>query len=133
MRLLLDTHVWIWTQVSPGKVGRQATRLMLDAKNINGVATISALEIARLIAHGDIVLHKPLDAWVEAALASLHAREFPLTRDIALEAYRLPEILHRDPADRILVATARVEGMTLVTADTRLLAYSHVKTVDARK
>lgn len=133
MKLLLDTHVWIWSQESPEKLGKEARRLLVDGKSTNHVATVSVLELARLVAAGDIFLNRPLPAWVETAVEELHAEELAMSREIAAEAYALPGEFHRDPADRILVATARREGLTLLTADARILSYPHVKTLDARR
>ena len=133
MKLLLDTHVWIWSQELPEKLGPQARRLLVDARSTNHVATVSMLELARLVAAGDILLNKPLAAWIETAVEELHAEEVAMSREIATEAYALPGEFHRDPADRILVATARRESLTLLTADDRILAYPHVKTLDSRR
>jgi PIN domain nuclease of toxin-antitoxin system len=133
VKLLLDTHVWIWSQESPEKLGPQARRMLVDARSTNHVATVSMLELARLVAAGDILLNKPLAAWIETAVEELHAEEVAMSREIATEAYALPGEFHRDPADRILVATARRESLTLLTADDRILAYPHVKTLDSRR
>jgi PIN domain nuclease of toxin-antitoxin system len=133
VKLLLDTHVWIWSQESPEKLGKEARRLLVDGKSTNHVATVSVLELARLVAAGDIFLNRPLPAWVETAVEELHAEELAMSREIAAEAYALPGEFHRDPADRILVATARRESLTLLTADARILSYPHVKTLDARR
>lgn len=133
MKLLLDTHVWIWSQEKPEKLGKETRRLLVDGKSTNHVATVSVLELARLVAAGDVILNKPLTAWIETALEELHAEEVAMNREIATEAYALPGEFHRDPADRILVATARREGLTLLTADDRILSYRHAKTLDARR
>jgi PIN domain nuclease of toxin-antitoxin system len=133
VKLLLDTHVWIWSQESPEKLGKEARRLLVDGKSTNHVATVSVLELARLVAAGDIFLNRPLPAWVETAVEELHAEELAMSREIAAEAYALPGEFHRDPADRILVATARRESLTLLTADARILSYPHVKALDARR
>jgi predicted nucleic acid-binding protein len=71
--------------------------------------------------------------WVEKSLEDLRADALPVTHQIALEAYRLPAPFHRDPADRQIVACARLHEMTVATADERILAWKHVATVDARK
>jgi PIN domain nuclease of toxin-antitoxin system len=133
VRLLLDTHVWIWSQEAPEKLGAEARRMLVDARSTNHVATVSMLELARLVAAGDILLNKPLAAWIETAVEELHAEEVAMSRENATEAYALPGEFHRDPADRILVATARRESLTLLTADDRILAYPHVRTLDARR
>lgn len=133
MKLLLDTHVWIWSQEAPEKLGKEARRLLIDNRSINHVATVSVLELSRLVAAGNILLNKPLAAWIDTAIEELHAEELAMSREIAAEAYALPGEFHRDPADRILVATARREGLTLFTANERILSYPHVKTLDARR
>ena len=133
MKLLLDTHVWIWSQEAPEKLGNAARRLLIDGRSTNYLATISVLELARLVAAGNILIDKPLAVWIETAVDELHAEEVAMTREIAAEAYALPGEFHRDPADRILVATARREGLTLLTADDRILSYPHVRTLDARR
>jgi PIN domain nuclease of toxin-antitoxin system len=132
LSLLLDTHVWIWSQESPAELGPRASAALTDEAEQNGVSAISALEIARLVAGGVIGLSIPLSDWVRDSMAALAADSVPLTADIALEAYHLPEPFHKDPADRILVATARLRGLTLVTADERILRYESVQTFDAR-
>ena len=132
MRLLLDTHTWIWTQERSEELGPKTRDMLLDSGNKVAVSPISTLEIARMVTAGRIILAKELRQWVRAALVSLEAESLPVNHEIALESYRLPEPFHRDPADRMLVATARIEGCTLLTADTLLLEYPHVRTADAR-
>lgn len=132
MNLLLDTHVWIWSQQSPEELGSEASGALVDEEGQNSVSAISALEVARLVAAGVIRLSIPLADWVRDSMAALGAQNLPLTRDIALEAYSLPEPFHKDPADRILVATARLHALTLVTADERMLRYEGVQALDAR-
>ena len=78
-------------------------------------------------------LRIPLTEWLIESLNDLRADCLTLTLEIAAEAYRLPESFHRDPADRQIVACARLHQLTLVTADDRILEWGHVATVDARK
>jgi len=132
LTLLLDTHVWIWSQEYPEKLGRRTIKLLLAAEHVNSVCTISTLEIARLVSSGAIVLSIPLRDWLDRSLADLAAKTVPITHDVAMEAYALPGKFHRDPADRLLVAAARCHGSTLVTADDRILSYRDVRSLDAR-
>ncbi len=132
MTLLLDTHVWIWSQEQPEKLGRQTAQVLLDAEHTNTVCTISTLEIARLLAVGTISLAIPLSDWIAHSLSSLDATTLPVTHEIATEAYALPSTFHKDPADRILVAAARLHELILLTADERILRYPHVRTMDAQ-
>lgn len=133
MRLLLDTHVWIWSQESPERLGRRARGLLMDSRNRNCISAISTLEIARLLHHGAISLSMPLEDWVRQSLIELDAETIPVTHDQAIEAYSLPGEFHADPADRLLVATGRCHGMTVVTADDRILDYPHARSQDARR
>ena len=123
--LLLDTHLWIWlNEGAPGlspAVIRQIDRAA--ARGQAFVSIMSVWEVGLLDATGRVVLGLDLPIWVERALApqiSLAA----LTPSIALECNRLPARLHGDPVDRILVATARVERLTLLTRDRALLDYA---------
>jgi PIN domain nuclease of toxin-antitoxin system len=93
---------------------------------------VSSLEIARLVTGGLVELKGSLDRWVRSAIDSLEARSIDIDHQIAIEAYKLPGRFHKDPADRLLVATARLRDLTLVTADERILAYRSVRTLDAR-
>jgi PIN domain nuclease of toxin-antitoxin system len=133
MSWLLDTHVWIWSQLEPERLGAKATRLLEDPGQALYVSTISTLELARLVAHGRVRLSVPVDRWAESALDLLSGNSLELDHTIAAEAYRLPEPFHRDPADRVLVATARRHQLTLLTADDHILKYPHVRTRDARQ
>lgn len=128
MNLLLDTHILIWSQEAPEKLG-PACDLLLDEANELFVSSISIMEIGQLIYSHRIQLKESVIHWVEAAARCLPLRFIAVDNAIAAEAYCLPEPLQKDPADRLLVATARLHQLTLVTADRRLTAYPHVTTV----
>ncbi len=93
------------------------------------MSVICCWEVAKLVALGRLVLPRPLDEWIDRALAYPGIRLLDLTPRIAIEANRLPGSFHRDPADQIIVATARVFDIPLVTSDQQILAYPHVRTV----
>ncbi len=131
MRYLLDTHVWIWSQESPEKLGAKTRRELSDIDRERFVSPISTLEIARLIHLGLLRLKHTFAEWKELSLAELTASAIGLTHEISWEAYNLPGTFHNDPADRVLVATARIEKLTLITADDLILRYPHVKTLRA--
>lgn len=133
MNLLLDTHVWIWSQRSPEKLGPLTVDALTSESNRNKIASISALEVARLDAAGRMRFSMGLSRWVQHSFEELAAESVPMTNEIAIEAYQLAEPIGKDPADRILVATARVLDCALVTADDRILRYRGVKSLDARK
>lgn len=133
MKLLLDTHVWFWALQAPEKLGKASRAALADLKNDLHVSPVSTLELGQLVSVGRIELRGTLDAWVRRGLPALDLHSLDLTHPIALLAYALPGEFHKDPADRMLVATAIHHGLTLVTADERLLAYPHAMVLDARR
>ncbi len=133
MTLLLDTHVWLWAVEAPEKLGRRTKALLLKAGNDRLVSAISALEIARLCLDERVILSVSLNMWMEDSARDLRFQQVNVDFAIALEAYSLPDSFHRDPADRVLVATARTYQATLLTADERILAYKHARTEDCRR
>jgi PIN domain nuclease of toxin-antitoxin system len=133
VKLLLDTHVLIWSQNDPVKLGPQTRRFLIAAQHENHVCTVSTLELARLAATGSIILSVTLQDWITTALQALDARTVEISHAIATEAYALPGTFHKDPADRLLVAAARCHALTLLTADERILGYPKVRSRDARK
>jgi PIN domain nuclease of toxin-antitoxin system len=133
VKLLLDTHVWIWSQGMPVNLGAKTRTTLLDPNNLLYVSTVSTLEIARLSSLNRLHLTMQLQSWVSRSLEFLKAGTLVLSHEIALESYRLPEPFHRDPADRMLVSTAREHGLVLLTADDAILQYPHVSSMDARQ
>lgn len=132
MRILLDTHVWLWTQEAQERLGSTSQGMLLNEDNTLFVSSVSSLEIARLAWGRRLTLAGKLRTWGPEALQALHAETIPITHEIALAAYELPGEFHRDPADRMLVAAAVVHDLTLMTADDRILAYPHLLSYDAR-
>ena len=123
--LVLDTHVWIWLVAGDPTLSAGA-RDVIEAAAADGsvlVSAISAWEVALLDSRGRIVLDKPCTQWVSEALAAPGLALAPLTPEVAVESCRLPAPFHDDPADRMIVATARTAGATLVTRDKRILDY----------
>ncbi len=133
MTLLLDTHVFIWASEDPERLGKATRTLLLDPHQRLYVSAISTLEIARLVSLDQLRLSSPVDAWCERARGELCAESVSIDDRVAIEAYALPGSFHADAADRLLVASARVNGWRLVTADRRLVAYRGVRSHDARK
>jgi PIN domain nuclease of toxin-antitoxin system len=118
MKLLLDTHIWLWGFLEPDRISRRVRRELLDQANERWLSPISVWELFTLHKKGRIVLDSPAQEWAMRAMAS--TTEAPLTHEVALETQALT-MGHRDPADRFLVASARVFGLTLVTADVTLI------------
>lgn len=120
MRLLLDTHIWIWSLLEPDHLTRRVRKALESAANELWLSPVSTWELLLLIQKGRVVVDREPARWVEEALQALPYREAALTHQVALES-RVVELPHRDPVDRFLAASARVHGLTLVTADSRLL------------
>jgi PIN domain nuclease of toxin-antitoxin system len=129
VRLLLDTHIWLWSLADPKQLGRRVQQELRDTKNELWLSPVSTWEALLLHAKGRIQLTGSLQAWV--ATATAHFREAPLTHEIVAAAHELP-LAHQDPADRFLAATAAVLELTLVTADTRLLGLGSISTLGNR-
>jgi len=128
LKLLLDTHIWLWLLADPVKLGRRTLQELKNEKNELWLSPISTWEVLTLNYKGRIRLDRDLREWLLRATAG--TREAPLTHEIALVARELP--LHQDPADRILAATAQVLDLTLVTADARLLGLPSVRCLASR-
>ncbi len=128
MKLLLDTHIWLWTLRDPKRVGRRVMQHLKNEANELWLSPISTWEALTLNFKGRIRIEGNLTEWLVQATAG--TREAPLTHEIALVARQLQ--LHQDPADRILAATAEVLDLTLVTADERLLGLGNIRTMANR-
>ena len=136
-RHLLDTHIWFW--LVRGREGRLAAGTAARLERIAlgaplGVSVISVWEIALLASKGRIGLGMPVHEWVVSALNRPGLMLVELEQEIAIESCNLPGGFHADPADRFLVATARLKNAVIVTRDKRILEYGkrgHVKVMAA--
>ena len=128
MRLLLDTHIWLWSLSEPRRIGRRVLVQLKDQDNELWLSPMSTYEALTLFYKGRFEIEEDLSEWL--ARASAGTREAPLTHEIALVARQLQ--MHQDPADRILAATAEVLDLTLVTADQRLLGLGTIRTMANR-
>lgn len=128
MKLLLDTQVLVGCLDAPETLPGGVRRLLGEAAQYPvGVSAITAWEIARLAKVGRMQLSRPAGDWLREALRAPFVQLLPLTPEIACEACQLPGDLGGDPADQIIVATARIYGLTLVTGDPRMHAYPHLR------
>jgi PIN domain nuclease of toxin-antitoxin system len=120
MKLLLDTHIWLWTDQNPAKLARSVQEAISDPANERWLSPISIWEVVVLIEKKRITMHEEISVWLETSKEHLALREAPLTWEIAEEVrFTMPD--RGDPADRFLAATAKVYGLTLVTSDQRLM------------
>lgn len=126
--ILLDTHAWIWYLSNPELLSERAREAVEAAKKDGGihVSCISTWELFLLVKRGRLVLTQDETAWVHRAEGLSFLKFVPVDNEIARLSVQLPSPLHEDPADRIIAATARALGLTLITKDERLLAYRHI-------
>jgi PIN domain nuclease of toxin-antitoxin system len=128
LRLLLDTHIWLWSLSDPRRIGRRVLVQLKHQDNELWLSPMSTYEALTLYYKGRFEIEEDLSKWLARATAG--TREAPLTHEIALVARQLQ--MHQDPADRILAATAEVLDLTLVTADERLLGLGTIRTLANR-
>jgi PIN domain nuclease of toxin-antitoxin system len=125
--ILLDTHTWIWSQ--------SATKLLSDdvkkwikktIANQRAIASISIWEFAMMVVKGRINVKIDPRLWLNNAIKKSGIKVIELSPEIAMESSKLPGDFHKDPADQIIVATARIHNLTLLTKDRKILQYRHV-------
>ena len=121
MKFLLDTHIWLWMMIEPTQLSPRVARALDDPQAELWLSPISVWELLMLTQKRRMELNEDPVAWAQYTIGKLSLHEAPLTFEVALEtsALKLP---HSDPADRFLVASAKVFDLTLVTADQNLLA-----------
>ncbi len=129
---LLDTCAWLDAFAAP-ELLRPAVRRLLAGETTVHISAISLLEVARKEAKGELVFEMSLAKWFELALPTHWVRVLEITPEIAIDATRLPAWNHKDPGDQIVVATARLYGLKVLTSDSKILKYPHVGSVASRK
>jgi PIN domain nuclease of toxin-antitoxin system len=120
MNLLLDTHIWIWNDTAPEKLTSEIRRELASPENQLWLSPVSIWEVTVLLEKRRINLKQDFRSWADESVRDLQLQEAAITWEVAHE-FRCTLLRHRDPADRFLVATAKVYDLTLVTADERLL------------
>lgn len=132
MRLLLDTHVWLWGLQDAKELGKTARVELENPRNELWLSPISVWEAILLGERGRVMMKPDPYSWVKEALGSVSLQEASLNHHVALWSRRL-KIKQDDPADRFLAATAMVYDLTLVTADKTLLKCAEIRTLSATK
>ena len=129
--IVLDTHVLVWWLGGDKRLSRAAARAIRGAQADENIVVsgISAWELATLVVRGRVQLTLDAGDWLARAAAIDGVRFQPVDNAIAVESVVLPGEFHRDPADRIIVATARKLDASLVTADEKIRSYAHVRTI----
>lgn len=128
--IVLDTHIWVWWAAESGDLSEEH-REAIDAHRNDGVgvSAISCWEIAKLVEYDRLELTMSLSDWMRAALGIPGVQLIELSPQIAIESTRLPGEFHSDPADQIIVATARMHDAELVTVDQKIQNYAHVSVI----
>jgi len=128
--IVLDTHVWIWWVHDDPRLSPSHRDVIHQHENDRiGVSAISCWEVAKLVERGRLELPVPLRDWMKGALRYPGVALLGITPDIAIDSTQLPGEFHRDPADQIIVATARASECPLLSADAKIVAYPHVKVI----
>jgi PIN domain nuclease of toxin-antitoxin system len=120
--ILIDTHILVWWTSNPERLRRSHYEILRSDERF-AVSVISCWEVAKLVQHGRLELDRPVLDWIASALAQHDLELLPLTPTIALESTKLPDPFHRDPADQIIVATARIHEIPLLTEDSKIIDY----------
>jgi PIN domain nuclease of toxin-antitoxin system len=127
--IILDTHIWVWWVQGDGRLTQKYQDWLQEYQSQRlGLSIISCWEVAKLVEIGKLTLPDPVDEWLTAALAYPGVQLLDLTIPIIVESTKLTGF-HRDPSDQIIVATARIYGCPLLTADAKILAYPDVQTL----
>ena len=129
--IVLDTHAWIWLIDSPERLGAAAQKAIESARRQRAVfvSSISAWEVHMLCARGRLRFAVDPEVWISRCERISFLRFLPVDNEIARLSVQLPDPFHADPADRMIVATARFLGAPVATCDSKIHAYPHVQSV----
>lgn len=126
--LLLDTHVWIWVSIEDKKqISKKAEELIQEARQ-KWISAISCWELAKLVEKKKILFSIPTITWIRRSLSEYQINVAELSPEIAVESTQLKNF-HQDPADQIIVATSRILGMPLITADQKILDFKDADSI----
>jgi PIN domain nuclease of toxin-antitoxin system len=131
LKLLLDTHIWVWSSLQPERLTRHVARQLTKLGNEIWLSPVSVWELRILHDKGRIKLIPDAAGWIQENLARLKIREAPFTFEVALAVSSL-DLPHNDPADGFIAATAKVFGLTLVTADQQLAQLTDIPVLSNR-
>ena len=127
---VIDTHIWVWTVDQNSKLAEDYAEAVRQNETSGlGVSIISCWEVAKLVELGRLQFSISVEDWIAAALNYPNVRLLDLTPEIAVESTKLPSGFHKDPADQIIVATARIYNVPIITMDDKIRNYPHVKSL----
>ncbi len=131
MRYLLDTHTWIWWHLNPDKLSARTRTIIADNKNYEELllSVISTWEFCKLMEKKKLRISLQGNLWMKRSFDLLPLRIVPLTPETVWHSTTLPQPFHDDPADQIIVATARFEEAVILTRDKLIQDYPHVQSV----
>jgi PIN domain nuclease of toxin-antitoxin system len=131
MTYLLDTHTWVWMHAFPEELSREAARTIKSAGEDDEflLSAISMWEVCKLVEKDRIRLFEDLEVWMSSALDVPQLHVVPLDFKVFYRSTTLPQPFHSDPADQMIVATARLRDATIITKDRLIRDYPHVKTL----
>jgi PIN domain nuclease of toxin-antitoxin system len=129
--IVLDTHTWLWFISNPEVLSKKAKKAVSAAVKEKSVliSSISAWEVALLVFKKRLTLSLDVTDWIAKSEGLPFIQFIEVSNAIAIKSVNLPQPLHTDPADRIIIATAMSAGVPLVTKDKKLINYQHVKTI----
>lgn len=130
-KYLLDTHTWIWWHSAPEKLSSRVKKILKNPDNYDEIliSAISVWELCKLVEKGRLNITCDLEEWIAVSMDMINLRLIQLLPLISIKSTTLPGEFHEDPADQIIVATAREEGAILITKDKRISDYKHVNTL----
>jgi PIN domain nuclease of toxin-antitoxin system len=131
LKLLLDTHIWLWSFLEPERLGQEICKELENPQNELWISPISIWETVVLAEKRRIILRPDPGTWVRTALSKAPIQEAPINTEVALLSRKI-NLPHQDPSDRFIAATAAVFGLTLVTEDERLHIIEGVQTLSSR-
>jgi len=125
--ILFDTHAWLWTMAGEKQFSSKIINLIEEKRQNNSLylSDISLWEICMLAKKGRITLGQPTLPWLKNAIKCSNVRPIHLTPEIAFESTELPGNFHGDPSDRLIVATARLLSLAILTRDDKILTYGN--------
>lgn len=127
--ILLDTHVLVWWVSNPEKLSTKAKRYIEREKDSTLVSSISVWEIYLLVKRKRLEFTIATDIWLEYVESLPHLTFIPVDNAVAATSVFLPEPFHKDPADRMIVATALIQDTAIITSDYRIRRYPHIKSI----
>jgi PIN domain nuclease of toxin-antitoxin system len=131
MKYVLDTHTWVWWHTNPGNLSPKVKKLIGNTKQYEEMllSAITPWEFSKLLEKKRIGISCDPEDWINKALEMPKLRLVPISPVLAYRSTILPQPFHSDPADQIIVATAREENATILTKDGRILAYKNVRSL----